>query len=142
MSIVRKSLEIQLETLFRFYDAHINNQKLHQHQFYADLKKKYSMEELNPHLVFLIDEEFIIGKNVHTRGGTAPFTSRISSKGIRIVQSLIDQSVPELEKVKASDLQVADKKKKYSVLKEVWDNRQEIYRPVIQFIINTFKELM
>lgn len=142
MSIVRKRLEIQLEILFRFYDAHINNRKYDQRQLNLDLKVKYTIDEINSNLIDLIGGKFIEGKIQPTRGGTAPFTNRISYPGVKLVQSIIDQTVPELEKVKASDLQGADEKKKFSIFKEVWDNRQEIYKHIVPFVIEQFRELI
>jgi len=140
MSIVRKNAEIQLEILFRFYNAHLNNQNYTESELVKDLKNKCSFEELTPHLVYLIDENFIKGKNEPTGAGTIPFTSRISSKGINKVQSIIDKTIPEMDKIKPNDPKETDPNKQFTNLKEILESHEQKYEPVKQFAIDKFLE--
>ena len=140
MSIVRKNLEIQLEILFRFYDGHFNNQKYNERNLLQELKGKYTFEELMPHLVFLIDGKFIEGQNTTTRAGTIPSTSRISYKGIQVVQSIIDEAVPKLEELRSSNFKNAGEQEQFSLVKEVWNNKDEIAKPFKEHLVDSLKE--
>jgi len=103
--------EIRLAILCEYYNA------IHSEKSYGNVRDITELQGvnssvLNANLVYLIDKDLMLGETYYTSGGIHASGSRITARGIDIVEEIVKQSENKV------DPKISDELKKKSVTAE------------------------